>query len=152
MTLGLQAFACSMILVRPWVGRWFDQKGASVVIYPSFILFAIGLAVVSQLNQPWVLWLSAVLIGIGYGTLFPCLQTVAIQSVPKQRIGHAISTYFTLFDLGLAVGSVIMGVLIAYWGYAVTYLFCAMMTLVTLMVYRVKVAAKVVSVQQEGEH
>ena len=145
-------FACSMILVRPWVGRWFDQKGASVVIYPSFILFAIGLAVVSQLNQPWVLWLSAVLIGIGYGTLFPCLQTVAIQSVPKQRIGHAISTYFTLFDLGLAVGSVIMGVLIAYWGYAVTYLFCAMMTLVTLMVYRVKVAAQVVSVQQEGEH
>lgn len=145
-------FACSMILVRPWVGRWFDQKGASVVIYPSFILFAIGLAVVSQLNQPWVLWLSAVLIGIGYGTLFPCLQTVAIQSVPKQRIGHAISTYFTLFDLGLAVGSVIMGVLIAYWGYATTYLFCAMMTLVTLMVYRVKVAAKVVSVQQEGEH
>ena len=145
-------FACSMILVRPWVGRWFDQKGASVVIYPSFILFAIGLAVVSQLNQPWVLWLSAVLIGIGYGTLFPCLQTVAIQSVPRQRIGHAISTYFTLFDLGLAVGSVIMGVLIAYWGYAVTYLFCAMMTLVTLMVYRVKVAAKVVSVQQEGEH
>ena len=145
-------FACSMILVRPWVGRWFDQKGASVVIYPSFILFAIGLAVVSQLNQPWVLWLSAVLIGIGYGTLFPCLQTVAIQSVPKQRIGHAISTYFTLFDLGLAVGSVIMGVLIAYWGYAATYLFCAMMTLVTLMVYRVKVAAQVVSVQQEGEH
>ena len=145
-------FACSMILVRPWVGRWFDQKGASVVIYPSFILFAIGLAVVSQLNQPWVLWLSAVLIGIGYGTLFPCLQTVAIQSVPKQRIGHAISTYFTLFDLGLAVGSVIMGILIAYWGYAVTYLFCAMMTLVTLMVYRVKVAAKVVSFQQEGEH
>lgn len=145
-------FACSMILVRPWVGRWFDQKGASVVIYPSFILFAIGLAVLSQLNQPWVLWLSAVLIGIGYGTLFPCLQTVAIQSVPKQRIGHAISTYFTLFDLGLAVGSVIMGVLIAYWGYAMTYLFCAMMTLVTLVVYRLKVVAKVVSVQQEGEH
>ena len=140
-------FACSMILVRPWVGRWFDQKGASAVIYPSFLLFALGLAVVSQLNQAWVLWLSAVLIGIGYGTLFPCLQTVAIQSVPKQRIGHAISTYFTLFDLGLAVGSVIMGILIAYWGYTVTYLFCAVMTLVTLWVYRVKVAANVVRVQ-----
>lgn len=140
-------FACSMILVRPWVGRWFDQKGASAVIYPSFLLFALGLAVVSQLHQAWVLWLSAVLIGIGYGTLFPCLQTVAIQSVPKQRIGHAISTYFTLFDLGLAVGSVIMGLLIAYWGYTATYLFCAGMTLVTLWVYRVKVAAQVVRVQ-----
>lgn len=140
-------FACSMIFVRPWVGRWFDQKGASAVIYPSFLLFALGLAVVSQLHQAWVLWLSAVLIGIGYGTLFPCLQTVAIQSVPKQRIGHAISTYFTLFDLGLAVGSVIMGLLIAYLGYTATYLFCAGMTLVTLWVYRVKVAAQVVRVQ-----
>lgn len=140
-------FACSMIFVRPWVGRWFDQKGTSAVIYPSFLLFALGLAVVSQLHQAWVLWLSAVLIGIGYGTLFPCLQTVAIQSVPKQRIGHAISTYFTLFDLGLAVGSVIMGLLIAYWGYTATYLFCAGMTLVTLWVYRVKVAAQVVRIQ-----
>ncbi|MHA3891301.1 MFS transporter [Acinetobacter sp. GXMZU3951] len=140
-------FACSMILVRPWVGRWFDQKGPSSVIYPSFVLFAVGLAVVSQLHQPWVLWLSAILIGVGYGTLFPCLQTVAIQTVPKHRIGHAVSTYFTLFDLGLALGSVIMGILIAYWGYSKTYLLCALITLATLAVFRIAVAPQLKQVQ-----
>lgn len=135
-------FAISMLLVRPWVGRLYDSKGPSAVIYPSFVFFAIGLVIVSFLNNQWVMWLSAVFMGIGYGSVFPCLQTVAIQSVEKPRMGHAISTFFTLFDVGLAVGSVVMGVLIAWMGFQATYLFCAAMVIVTLVVYRQTVAIK----------
>lgn len=133
-------FAVSMLIVRPWVGKVYDRKGPSAVIYPSFICFAIGLVVVSFLTNQWVLWISAVFMGIGYGSVFPCLQTVAIQTVEKARIGHAISTFFALFDIGLAVGSVIMGVLIAYFGFQATYLFCAVMVLFTLWMYRLFVA------------
>ncbi len=135
-------FAISMLLVRPWVGRLYDSKGPSAVIYPSFVFFAIGLVIVSFLNNQWVMWLSAVFMGIGYGSVFPCLQTVAIQSVEKPRMGHAISTFFTLFDVGLAVGSVVMGVLIAWMGFQATYLFCAAMVIVTLVVYHQTVAIK----------
>ncbi|MCL6239495.1 MFS transporter [Acinetobacter sp. ANC 5033] len=133
-------FAVSMLIVRPWVGKVYDRKGPSAVIYPFFICFAIGLVVVSFLTNQWVLWISAVFMGIGYGSVFPCLQTVAIQTVEKARIGHAISTFFALFDIGLAVGSVIMGVLIAYFGFQATYLFCAVMVLFTLWMYRLFVA------------
>ena len=73
-------FAISMIIVRPWVGKIYDRKGASAVICPSFIFFAIGLVIVSFISNQWMLWLSAIFIGIGYGSLFPCFQTVAIQS------------------------------------------------------------------------
>lgn len=135
-------FAISMLLVRPWVGKLYDSKGPSAVIYPSFVFFAIGLVIVSFLNNQWVMWLSAVFMGIGYGSVFPCLQTVAIQSVEKPRMGHAISTFFTLFDVGLAVGSVVMGVLIAWMGFQATYLFCAAMVIVTLVVYHQTVAIK----------
>lgn len=135
-------FAISMLLVRPWVGRLYDSKGPSAVIYPSFVFFAIGLVIVSFLNNQWVMWLSAVFMGIGYGSVFPCLQTVAIQSVEKPRLGHAISTFFTLFDVGLAVGSVVMGVLITWMGFQATYLFCAAMVIVTLVVYHQTVAIK----------
>ena len=134
-------FAISMIIVRPWVGKIYDRKGASAVIYPSFIFFAIGLVIVSFISNQWMLWLSAIFIGIGYGSLFPCFQTVAIQSVPKQRMGHAISTFFTLFDLGMAMGSVILGLIIAYYGYQMTYLFCAVITVATLFVYKYTVSA-----------
>ena len=135
-------FAASMLLVRPWVGKIYDRKGPSAVIYPSFIFFAIGLVIVSLISNQWILWLSAVFIGIGYGSLFPCLQTLAIQSVDKQRMGHAISTFFTLFDLGLAIGSVAMGVLIAYWGFETTYVLSAVLVIVTILVYRHYVAKK----------
>ena len=135
-------FAISMLLVRLWVGRLYDSKGPSAVIYPSFVFFTIGLVIVSFLNNQWVMWLSAVFMGIGYGSVFPCLQTVAIQSVEKPRMGHAISTFFTLFDVGLAVGSVVMGVLITWMGFQATYLFCAAMVIVTLVVYRQTVAIK----------
>lgn len=135
-------FAASMLLVRPWVGKIYDRKGPSAVIYPSFIFFAIGLVIVSLISNQWILWLSAVFIGIGYGSLFPCLQTLAIQSVDKQRMGHAISTFFTLFDLGLAIGSVAMGILIAYWGFETTYVLSAVLVIVTILVYRHYVAKK----------
>ena len=135
-------FAASMLLVRPWVGKIYDRKGPSAVIYPSFIFFAMGLVIVSLISNQWILWLSAVFIGIGYGSLFPCLQTLAIQSVDKQRMGHAISTFFTLFDLGLAIGSVAMGILIAYWGFETTYVLSAVLVIVTILVYRQYVAKK----------
>ena len=140
-------FAVSMIIVRPWVGKLFDRKGASSVIYPSFICFAIGLVIVSFMSNPWILWLSAIFIGIGYGSLFPCFQTVAIQSVPKARMGHAIASFFTLFDFGMAIGSVLMGLLIAELGYSFTYLFCAAIIVVTLFIYKDKVAPQLTSVQ-----
>lgn len=135
-------FAFSMLLVRPWVGKFYDNKGPDAVIYPSLIFFALGLVLVTLVNNQWMLWLSAVFIGIGYGSLFPCLQTLAIQAVEKQRMGHAISTLFTLFDLGLAVGSVMMGIFIAHWGYETTYMLCAMIVILTLLVYRYTISKK----------
>ena len=144
-------FAVSMITVRPWVGKRYDQKGPSSVIYPSFIAFFIGLIIVSFIQNQWILWLSAVFIGVGYGSLFPCMQTMAIQAVSKQRMGHAISTFFALFDIGLAVGSVIMGFLIAKFDYQFTYLFCALMVLFTLLIYRVSAVPASVQAQTSNK-
>ncbi|WOE40842.1 MFS transporter [Acinetobacter chinensis] len=128
-------FAVSMIVVRPWVGKIYDRKGASAVIFPSFVCFATGLVMVSMASGQWLLWLSAVFIGMGYGSLFPCFQTLAIQSAPKQRMGHAVSTFFTLFDSGMAIGSVLLGMVIAQYGFQKTYLLCAVIVMLTLYVY-----------------
>ena len=135
-------FAVSMLLVRPWVGKIYDQKGPSAVIIPSFILFAIGLVILTFVNDQWVLWLSAIFIGIGYGSVFPCLQTLTIQTVDKHRMGHAISTFFICFDIGLAVGSVVMGLLIAQWNFEIMYLCCAVLVILTLLIYQKYVTKK----------
>ncbi|OCZ51535.1 MFS transporter [Acinetobacter seifertii] len=129
-------FAISMIIARPWVGYSYDKRGANSVVYPSFILFAVGLFLVSQIQTQWEYWFAAVLIGAGYGSLFPVFQTMAIQTVEKNRIGYAVSTFFTLFDLGMAIGSVLVGLIIAQIGYEKTYQLCAWVTIMTLFLYR----------------
>ncbi|MCH4244684.1 MFS transporter [Acinetobacter gerneri] len=135
-------FAMSMIVVRPWIGKIYDRVGPSSVIVPSFIFFTLGLIVLSFVDNQWLLWLSAIFIGIGYGSLFPSFQTLAIQSSPKHRMGHAISTFFTLFDLGMAVGSVVIGFTIAKFGFELSYLLCALVSFLTLFIYQSTVAKK----------
>lgn len=128
-------FAISMIIVRPWVGASYDKRGANSVVYPSFVFFAIGLLLIGFMKTQWVYWLAAVFIGIGYGSLFPIFQTIAVQSVDTKRIAHAISTLFTLFDMGMAIGSVIIGLIIVGIGYEKTYQFCALITISGLFLY-----------------
>ncbi|WP_447506056.1 MFS transporter [Acinetobacter pittii] len=128
-------FAISMIVIRPIVGRSYDKKGVNFVIFPSFIFFVMGLLFISLMESVWLYWLAAILIGVGYGSLFPIFQTVAIQSVEKLRVGHAISTFFTLFDTGMAIGSVMIGLIIVQIGYEKMYQLCACITLMTLLLY-----------------
>lgn len=66
-------------------------------------------------------------------------------------MGHAISTFFTLFDLGLAVGSVVMGLLIAYWGFEAMYVSSAALVIVTILVYRQYVAKRPIHVPENQE-
>ncbi len=74
------------------------RKGPSSVIYPSFIAFFIGLVIVEFYAKPVDLWLSAVFIGVGYGSLFPCtMQTIAIQGCVKSNEWGMQFQHFLLY-------------------------------------------------------
>ena len=81
------------------------------------------------------LLLSGVLIGIGYGSLFPCFQALAIQSAQKHRSGHATSTFFILFDSGMALGAFVLGSVLAQWGYFTLYMLGGIIIILTIFVY-----------------
>lgn len=128
-------FAVAMIIVRPFTGRLYDTKGPNAVIYPSFIFFAAGLFLLSHLHSVSTLLISGALIGIGYGSIVPCFQALAIQSAQRHRSGHATSTFFTLFDSGMAIGAFILGIVSAKWGYSMLYILCGVVIVLTIPVY-----------------
>ncbi len=128
-------YAAAMLSVRPFTGRLYDRKGPSAVIYPSLILFAAGLFLLSNMNSVLTLLLSGVLVGIGYGSLFPCFQALAIQSAEKHRSGHATSTFFILFDSGIALGAFVLGSVLTQWGYFTLYMLGAIIIILTIFVY-----------------
>ena len=135
-------FAVAMISVRPFTGRLYDRKGPNTVIYPSLILFAVGLFLLSNMHSVSTLLIAGALIGIGYGSLFPCFQAMAIQSTQKHRSGHATSTFFILFDSGMAIGALVLGIVSAQWGYSALYMVCGVITILTILVYRRVASAK----------
>ncbi len=129
-------FAISMMSLRPLTGKIYDRKGPSYVIYPALVLFAVGLILLSQINSLIGLMLAAIFIGMGFGSVQPCLQTLAIQRAAPQRIGHATSTFFTFYDLGIAFGSILLGILITAQGYSMSYILCAVLVLLSLLFYK----------------
>ncbi len=135
-------FAISMMSLRPITGKIYDRKGPNFVVYPAIALFSIGLIVLSQINSVTGLMIAAVFVGMGFGSAQPCLQTISIQHSPKDRIGHATSTFFTCYDIGIAIGSILLGMVIAHQGYNFAYLLCAFITALSLIFYKLFVDRK----------
>ncbi|MDQ0216777.1 MFS family permease [Oikeobacillus pervagus] len=128
-------FAIVVILSRPFTGKWFDLHGDNIIIYPSILSLAIGLFLLSQATTSTVLLISGGFIGLGIGTLVPCFQTIAIKAAKPHRRGVATATFFTLFDLGLGVGSSILGFITGFIGYRYLYLSLSIYVLLTILLY-----------------
>ena len=115
-------YAVAMLLTRPLTGRIFDEKGARYVIIPGLISFVIGLVLLAYMNSVWMFLVAGGVVGFGYGAIIPSLQTLAVQSTNHERSGYATATFFTFFDLGIAVGSYVLGLVAVYYGYQNVYL------------------------------
>lgn len=129
-------FAAAMIISRPFTGKLFDAKGANYIVYPAFFFFAIGLICLSFTHSSFMLLLSGALIGLGYGTLAPSLQTLAVQSADPKRSGHATATYFTLYDTGIAIGSYTLSIIASLFGYSQLYLYVGLFLIIVFLIYK----------------
>ncbi|WP_028784656.1 MFS transporter [Thalassobacillus devorans] len=130
-------FAMAMLFSRPYLGRAYDIKGPKFVILPCLFIFAFGLVFISFTSTAWMLLVSAAIIGLGYGTLLPSFQTMAVQSAPIERSGHSTATFFMFYDTGIAAGSFIWGVVVAKAGFQQLYLISAVVVLVLIGLFYV---------------
>lgn len=127
--------AGGIILSRITSGKFVD-KGyihqtmaiALLVIIGGFISFALLHTVVA-------FCISAFFIGIGYGTLFPALQTIYINMAPSSKRGTANSTYLTGFDLGIGLGMLAGAWLGDHYGFSIMYLITASCVTLGLVMY-----------------
>lgn len=133
-------FAAAMLITRPFTGKLYDTKGPQFVIIPGIISFAIGLVMLAFVEGPVLFLCAAIFVGFGYGSVTTSLQALAVQSTAIQRSGYATATYFTMFDLGIALGSYILGMVAVQAGYASVYLSGACLLGVVFIIYLVRLA------------
>lgn len=153
-------YAVFTLVSRPFTGRLFDRMGANVVMYPAFVIFGIGLLLLSIASTGFELLLVAACMGLGFGTYMSCAQAIAIIVSPKQRMGVATSTFFVFMDLGVGFGPSLMGLLIPSTGFSGLYCALGVIQFVCAGIYLATTARKLrrasrggaASVGQETAH
>jgi MFS family permease len=128
-------YASVVSISRPFTGLLFDKKGENSVMYPCYILLAIGLLILSQTHQGYVLLLAGVFVGLGYGTFMSNAQAISIKVSPRHRMGLATSTYFIFLDAGLGVGPFLLGFLRPAVGFRGIYVVTAIIAFLCLFLY-----------------
>lgn len=134
-SLYFTVYGITVLLSRPITGPLLDRKGANIVMYPAIIMFAIGLAVISQATLTMAFLIAAALIGFGYGNIQSVTQALAIKVTPPERLGLANTTYFIALDLGLGFGPFLLGYIVPSLGYRGMYMTLAFVVLAGIIVY-----------------
>lgn len=128
-------YAIAILVSRPFTGPLLDRKGENIIMYPAFIIMALGLLILSQAQSGWMLLLSAGLLGLGYGNIQSVCQTAAVKSASIERMGFATSTYFIFLDAGLGFGPYFIGIALDYISYSSLYLYSAIGVIACIGVY-----------------
>lgn len=128
-------YAIVILMSRPFTGRLMDLRGENVIVYPSLIIFALGMGLFSLANNGFFLLLAAGFMGLGYGNFNSIAQTIAIQVTPEHRLGLATSTYFVFFDFGLGVGPYFLGLLVPYTSYRIVFMLMVIVIIISLILY-----------------
>lgn len=128
-------YAVVLLISRPFTGKWFDLFGGNIIIYPAILCFAVGTFLLSVSNTSLLFLASAALIGVGWGTVFPSFQTIAIQVAPPKKRALATATFLSIYDFGFGIGSFIFGIAAAKIDYGSLYFYCSFLILIGIGVY-----------------
>lgn len=119
--LYFSAMAAAVLLVRLTTGRLSDRHGIAVVLVPALLLMAAGLGVLFWADGLGVFLVSAVLFGLGFGSVYPLLQTAAMALSPEHRRGASNALLLATMDIGIGLGALVTGIGIAAFGYSLAF-------------------------------
>ncbi|MDX9751398.1 MAG: MFS transporter [Flavobacteriales bacterium] len=127
--------AGGVMLSRIVSGRLVDRGHLHRMMGGAILLISCGFVGFAWCADLVLFCLSAFLIGLGYGTLFPALQTIYISMAPSTQRGTANSTYLTGFDLGIGLGMLIGAWLVDRYDFAQMYMITGAITFIGLVLY-----------------
>ena len=139
--------AVGMAISRMFSGRLVDKgkitqvinAGLYLVCLCYFALTACGWLIEWNYAFTTSLFFSvALLLGIGFGTMFPAYNTLFVNLAPNNQRATATSTYLTSWDVGLGIGMLLGGYIAEIASFRDAYLFGAILTIVSMTYFHLK--------------
>lgn len=129
------AYAVAMLTSRVVLGRLQDRRGDNLVMRIGLVFFVVALVVLAVARDDWQVVVAGALTGLGYGTIMPAAQAIAVGVVPPHELGAGISTLLLFTDLGVGLGPVALGLLVSATGFGTMYAVLAGVVVLAAGVY-----------------
>ena len=140
--------ATGMAVSRMFSGKQVDKGrinqviklGMYLVCICFFLLSACGtlIHINPQLTEV-LFFIIALLLGVGFGTMFPAFNTLFVNLAPNSQRGTATSTYLTSWDVGLGIGLMSGGYIAEKLSFDAAYFFGATLTILSIIYFTHKV-------------
>jgi MFS family permease len=140
--------AIGMAVSRLFSGKLVDkgkitqviQAGMYLVCFCFFGLSACGWIIGWSIHMTTIFFFAiSLLLGIGFGTMFPAYNTLFVNLAPNSQRGTATSTYLTSWDVGIGIGMVVGGYIAEISTFKIAYLAGAILTVFSLFYFYGKV-------------
>jgi MFS family permease len=126
-------FAATVVATRLLAGGLPDRIGPARCAVGAALIETAGLVLLGAAQDLAVVIAGAIAMGAAFSLLFPSLSLVAINRVGPERRGKAMGTFTAAFDLGMLVGSPLVGAAAALAGYGAAFYTAAVAALVSAL-------------------
>lgn len=140
--------AIGMAVSRIFSGKQVDRGrltqaisiGLLLVIFSFFLLsFCVFIVRWNPTVCLIVFFFIALVLGVGFGIMFPAFNTLFVNLAPNNRRGTATSTYLTSWDIGLGIGMLMGGCMGDVGTFDRAYFWGACLTVISFVYFRAKV-------------
>lgn len=128
-TMSIMAALSSSQLKR--INNYFSQK--QLLIF-AFLLYGIASILVIFFHQPWLLFISSSIYGIGHGVNIPTLVSLLSQSVPKEQLAGFMSLQRASSLLGQTSAPIIFAIFYRSFGIESTFVLGAVLASLAVVI------------------
>lgn len=128
-------FALVVLVTRPFAGRLADEVGHRRFVMPCFVLTSLGMSLLAAASSRAGMAFAAVVFGLGFGSLYPAFAAHVVKHVDPGRRGAAFGGILAAFDTGIGTGSLALGYLIGWRGFAVAFGVAAFLSALALPLF-----------------
>ena len=102
-------FCLTIVVTRPFIGRYADRVGHARVIVPCLAMIVVGVWLLAGAHNRLMFVVSAVFFGLGFGSAYPVFVAHLMHHVAGHRRGATFGALIGAFDTGIGTGSIAVG-------------------------------------------
>jgi MFS family permease len=129
------AFAVTMMAAQASAGWLSDRVGRRAVAIPGMIVLMPAMITLALARTDAALLLSGAIFGLSWGLARAGIDTTVVDAVTTETRGTAVGFLYTVFDVGVGVGSFGLGIMAQGQGYVAVFYSAAVWAILALAGY-----------------